>query len=270
MRPVLLFDERFEKAAFASVLLFGQRAAHQLEAQEKQVGVRAIGFAVVADRGDRAAAVGLPDRVAAYAELARKAGQARDLVERRAAAAVDRQHIHQVEVPVVEAVDVVAPLEILVVLARIPETGGGYAVDQAAGDEYRQIEIAAIPRNDLRHVSVDSFEEALDRHLLGRIGLAYGEQLDALVVAQHAGNHHDALQVRRQEIAAGLRAPLLERHLGDLGVGQVGRQVVQAADSGAIRDRFEIEGEDRRHRFSWWPPDKGAVSRRRAGGWILS
>jgi len=53
--------------------------------------------------------------------------------------------------------------------------------------------------------------------------------------------------VRRQEIAPARDAGASGSELGDVGVGQVGGQVVKAADPGAIRNGFDIEGEDWRH-----------------------
>ena len=51
------------------VRLAGQRAAHQLVAQEHQIGVGDVSLAVIADRGDLAALVALPHLSAAHAEL---------------------------------------------------------------------------------------------------------------------------------------------------------------------------------------------------------
>jgi hypothetical protein len=63
-----------------------------------------------------------------------------------------------------------------------------------------------------------------------------------------AGNHHDALQVQRQEIAA-VPGPLaLEGELGDLGIGQCGRQFVQRAQAGDVREWSRCR---RRGRGSW-------------------
>src|SRR5213075_1038685 len=135
VRLVLLFHEPAQQRALALVLLAGERAAHQLEAQIEEISVGAVGLAVVADRADFAAPVRLPDTGAADAQLAGKARQPRQLIEWRAAAAIEREHIHQIEVPVVEAVDVVRPFGVLVVLAGVPEARGRYAVDQPARDQ---------------------------------------------------------------------------------------------------------------------------------------
>ena len=50
-----------------------------------------------------------------------------------------------------------------------------------------------------------------------------------------------------QEIIAGLGAALLEGEFGDLVVGKLARQVVQAAQAGDIGNRLDIEDQDRFH-----------------------
>ena len=68
-----------------------------------------------------------------------------------------------------------------------------------------------------------------------------------VAVAQRAGDGDDALQVQRQEIAAGRRAALLQRPVEDVGVGQARRQSVDAAQPGDVGDGLDVEDEDRRH-----------------------
>src|SRR5690606_33528633 len=98
-----LLQRAAQERALGGVPLGAQRAAHLLEAQVDEVGVDRVGLAVVANGADAARPVLLPDIAAVHAELAREAGELRQLVEGRAAAAVERKDIHEVEVPVMEA-----------------------------------------------------------------------------------------------------------------------------------------------------------------------
>jgi hypothetical protein len=53
------------------------------------------------------------------------------------------------------------------------------------------------------------------------------------------------MQLRRQEVAAGLRASFLERHFGHLGIGQVRGQRVEPPDAVDIRHRLDVKSENR-------------------------
>ena len=114
--------------------------------------------------------------------------------------------------------------------------------------EHRQVETPAVPRHELRHVALQALVEALDQRGLRILGLADRPHLDALVVAHDAADRHDPLQVRLQEIAAGIgrghRTALLERNLGDFVVGQRVGQLVEAPDAGDVRDGLYVECED--------------------------
>ena len=178
--------------------------------------------------------------------VARALQTLRHLVERGVVSRlVQGEHVHQIEVPRVVAADVAVEAEIAVVLALVPELRRRDAVDQPAVAQHRQVEAAAIPGHELGNELLDAVVELLDRGLLVALRLADREHLDPLVAAQHAGNDHDPVQVRREEIAPGLRAPLLERDLGDLGVRQRIRQLIQAPDAAAVRDRLDVESENR-------------------------
>jgi hypothetical protein len=120
-------------------------------------------------------------------------------------------------------------------------------VDERAVVEHRDVEALAVPRHELRALALDRVEEAADHGLFVAFGLADREHFHAFVVARDARDHHHALQVRRQEVVAGLHAALLERDLGDVLVGQVLRQLVHAPDAGDVGHRLDIEGEDRGH-----------------------
>jgi len=134
-------------------------------------------------------------------------------------------------------------------LVLTPQKGGM----EAARHQHRQVEIAAVPGDELRRVFVDAVEEALDRNRLGGFGLADREHPHLVVMAQHAGDHHHALQMRRQKVVPRGGAALLERHLGDLGVGKIVGQLVKAPDAGTVRDRLDVEGKGGRHQSGKTP-----------------
>src|SRR5205807_7154888 len=158
--------------------------------------------AVVADAPDLPLAVVLPHRGPAHAKLARKAGETGHLVERHVVAwLVHGEHVHQVEVPRVVAVNVVVVPEVAVVLALVPELERAAAVQERAAIKHRQIESRTVPRHQLRGVPVDAVEEFLDDRRLVALWLGDGENLDVVAFAQYATDDDDALQVRRQAIA---------------------------------------------------------------------
>src|SRR6266850_5238312 len=182
-------ERRTHQIAFAAVLCLVECTADQLEALINEVSVGHVSLAVMPDRLDPARLVGLPDFRAVHAEFSRKAEQLRDLVERRIATAlIHRQHIHQVEMAAVIAAYVIVPLEVAVILAHVPETRGTHAVNQRPVIEHRQIEAAAVPRNQLRRVLLDAIEEALDQVVFGFARLAQRPDAEAVAVAQRAGN----------------------------------------------------------------------------------
>ena len=171
-----------------------------------------------------------------------------ELIERREVARIEhRELIHQVEVAGLEAVDVVVVAEGLVLVAQLPEARAAHAMDERPVVEHRDVEAFAVPGDELRHLALDRVEEARDRRFLVALGLADREDLDAFVVARDAGDHDHAVQVRRQEVVARRGAALLERDLGDFRVRQFGRQVVEPPDAGAVGNRLDVEGENRRH-----------------------
>ncbi len=55
------------------------------------------------------------------------------------------------------------------------------------------------------------------------------------------------MQVQRQEVVARLLAPLGERALRDLGVGEPGPLRAQASQAGHVGNGFDVEDEHRRH-----------------------
>ncbi len=90
-----------------------ENPAHQLEAQEDKIGVHHVGLAVIPDLGDPPFPVALPHGGAIHAQLAGEAHQLGQVVQRCVGPGlVQRQQIHQIQVPGVIAPDVVVPLEI--------------------------------------------------------------------------------------------------------------------------------------------------------------
>jgi hypothetical protein len=120
-------------------------------------------------------------------------------------------------------------------------------MQHAAVVQHRQVEAAAVPRHDLRREFLDAVEEALDDRAF--IEFRRRQRPDAKTVkrAQHAGNGDDTLQVQRQEIAAVLGPALLEGQLGDFGVRQFARQLVDPAQAGDIGNGLDVEYENRFH-----------------------
>src|SRR5690606_15397289 len=151
------------------------------------------------------------------------------------------------------ATDVVVPLEVaavvIVALALVPVARRIHIVNQAAVVQHRQVEAAAVPGDDLRRVFLDAVEEALDDLAFRQLRLRQRPDAEAFVAAHGAGNRGDALQMMRQEIAAVLRAPLLEDVLGDLAVRQLVRQVVQRAYALDVGNGFNIENKDWGHKI---------------------
>ena len=70
------------------------------------------------------AEIGAPHLRAVHAQLARQAEQLRELIEGRVGARlVEREEVHQVEMALVIAADVVVVAELAVVLAACPSSG---------------------------------------------------------------------------------------------------------------------------------------------------
>ena len=84
-------------------------------------------------------------------------------------------------------------------------------------------------------------------------GSASDQMRSCLVVAQHAGDDDDALQVQLHEIGAALGAPLLEGELRHFEVGQCGFQLMQAPNPRNVGDRLDIEDQRGRHFLAHCP-----------------
>ena len=245
---VFLRQRRTQQVQFIVVGLFRQLAADELEAQVYQPGVEHVGLAVVADALDVAGQPGVPDLVAAHAHLAGEAQHGGDLVQRRVGAhLVAGQHVHEIGVALVVAAQVVVPLEVAVVGARVPVARRLDAVQQGAVVQHRQVEAAAVPGHQGGREAVDAIEEAL--HQLGLVGvrLAQRPDLDPVAVAQHHRDGADALQVQAQEIGTtGLLRTQVEHGLGDIFVTEV-VEAVQAPPRRHVGDGLDIEDENVLH-----------------------
>ena len=131
--------------------------AHEPEALVQEQRVDDVGLAIVAHVAKLAASDRRGDLAAVHAELAGKAAQARDRVERRIGAVLEhREHVHEIDVPRVEAREVVVELEVPVLVAPIPVARGGHAVDERAMLQHGQVEAAAVPRYELRRQLLDA------------------------------------------------------------------------------------------------------------------
>ena len=76
----------------------------------------------------------------------------------------------------------------------------------------RQVEAAAVPRDDLRRVFFDAVKKALNKLCFAVDGLAERPDAEGVAVAQRAGNRHHSLQMQLNEIVARGLPAALERH----------------------------------------------------------
>ena len=109
--------------------------------------------------------------------------------------------------------------------------------------QHRQVEAAAVPRDELRRVFLDAVEEAADQLGLGIGRLADRPDANARRVAQRAGDRDDLLQVQRREVAAGRRAPPLREPVEHARVVDARGDVVDAADARDVGHRLDVEDE---------------------------
>src|SRR5690606_13818645 len=121
MRLTGLLELRLEPLDLLGVTRPVVDAADELEAQIDEIRVQCIRLAVIADARELSAPPRVPHPVAAHAELARQSAKLRDELERRPCARlIARQHVHQIEMPPVEAVHVVVEAERGIRVARFP------------------------------------------------------------------------------------------------------------------------------------------------------
>ena len=245
-------DGRARQSDLAVVRSAVERATHALEAQEHQPRVEDVGLAIAADVGEPAGTEGVPHLRAVHAELPRKPGEPRELVERRARARlVEGEEIHQVDVPGVVAANVVVVPEVaavrVVAVAQVPVARRAGAVNQAAVVEHWQVEPATVPGHELRRVLLDPVVEALDELAFAVGGRPERPYPQRVALAQDAGDGDDALQVQRQEVLPGRGAAPLEDDLRRVGVGHRGVEPEEGAAARDVGYRLDVEDERRRH-----------------------
>src|SRR5262249_50049978 len=145
----------------------------------------------------------VPDPAAIHAELAWETCEPPDVVERCAGAWLEhRQHVHQVEVARVIAIDVVVEAKIPVVIAEVPIARRVNAMDQRAVVEHWQVETATVPAHDLRRVLLDQTKKSLHQPYFTIGFIADAAHAKAGLVAKRAADRHHAMQVMLEEIRA--------------------------------------------------------------------
>ena len=149
--------------------------------------IRDSGFAVVANLRALAGLPRFPYLAAVHAKLAGEAEELGQIVERRVGTRiVERQQVHQVEMPGMVATDVVVPLEIarvgVIAVAKIPVARRRDAMQHAAIVQHRQVETAAVPGNDLRCEFLDAIEKALDDFTLALFRLGQRPDFQACLL----------------------------------------------------------------------------------------
>ncbi len=122
-----------------------------------------------------------------------------------------------------------------------------HAVDQSPVVQHRHVEAAAVPGHQRGPVLLHAVEELLDQLGLLRRLVADRPAVQGVAGAQHTGDRDDALQVRRLELGALLRAAQgAHRVPDDLFVHGLDAQ--DAARALEVGDGFDVEDEGRAHR----------------------
>src|SRR5690606_28206609 len=106
----------------------------------------------------------------------------------------------------------------------------------------------AVPGDQLRAVAVDRAEEVLDQLGLVVLRRAEAAHPHAVGIAEDAADRHHPVQVVRQEVVADLQPAPLQRRLDHGVVADVVGQVPGDAQARGVRDRLDVEDEDRGHR----------------------
>ena len=142
--------------------------------------------------------------------------------------------------------DVVVPLELPVVLAHVPIFVSHHAMLEPAVVQHRQVEPATIPAHQLRRVFFDRIEEGLDDPALGLVILVH-ERMDTqpIGIAKHGADDQHALQVQRHEVGLAFLPAFRQPGSVNVGVAGIGRRAAQGAQTHDIRDRFNIEDQNR-------------------------
>ncbi len=234
---------------FFLVALGRPRATHRLEAAEHQPGVGDIGLAIRPDVGDAPLLPGGPDLRAIHALLAGKATQFRQRIQRCIRArGVQRQHIHQIEMARVIAVQVIVVAELAVTLALLPVAFRMDPVDQRPVVQHLQIETATVPGDELRRVLLDQMIEGLHECAFVILQTTKGVEgkLSVSGTQQHR-DRSDPMQIQRQEIRSGLFPAPGKRLFRDSGIIERFVACLQRTQTDDIRNRLDIEAKEGRH-----------------------
>src|SRR6267378_6957731 len=123
-------------------------AAQELETQENKIGVGRVRFAILPDVVDPSRLIRFPDLRSVHSDLARKSQEPGQLVQLHVIPRlVESKQLHEIEVTLMIAADVVVEFEIAIVLAHVPVARRRHAMYEAAVVKHRQIEPAAVPGN---------------------------------------------------------------------------------------------------------------------------
>ncbi len=99
----------------------------------------------------------------------------------------------------------------------------------------------------MRSVFLDAVEEAPEQLVFRFSGFAQRPDAEAVAIAQGAGDRYHAMQVQRQEIAAGGRTPAVKCRLRHFRIAGLRTVAVQAAQPFDIRDCLDVKGQNGGH-----------------------
>ncbi|OIQ66612.1 hypothetical protein GALL_518170 [mine drainage metagenome] len=230
---------------FVGVFRRLQAAAHELEAAIQQVGIHHVGFAIAADGVGLPCAPGVIDLAPVHPQLARKAAELGQHVQRRIGARlIQREQVHEIQMSCVIARNVVVPLHLAFIFAHIPVSWRRHSMHQAAVMQHGKVESAAVPRHELRHMLFDHTEKALHHLPLLTAVIDEGVDFQPVLVAEGAGDDQHPLAMHRQKVAAGLLgAALLRLQHGGV-VVETGIGETRNAQGLRIGQGFNVEGDD--------------------------
>src|SRR5690606_24808602 len=144
--------------------------------------------------------------------------------------------------PPVETVHVIVEAKARIVVAELPVTRCRDTVLHAAVMQHRQIEAAAVPRDELGRRALEAVEEAPEDLLLGLAFRAEAEDMHVARRLEHRRYRDDPMHRQRQEIALA-RLLLLEMHDSrNVGVVEVRQAVVTLAQL-HVRYGLDVENQ---------------------------
>src|SRR5690606_9735907 len=147
----------------SQVFVTRETATYEVEAQENKIGVQDVRFAIVSDQLDVSVEIGLPNLVAAHAELARRTEQCGDRLQADPCTRlIQRQGVHQIEMAGVKAIQVIVEAKCRILIARVRVARRGDPTQQRTIMQHGKVEARAVPRHQVRRVTLDAIEEALN------------------------------------------------------------------------------------------------------------